>query len=518
MSTEVKTPLGPKSHPKALTGVNLILGLAMAAVSGAICMQIIGRIGITPNTSIIGAIVAITLARVVASLRPLDSQNIIQTYTSAGGFSAANAGLLSVAIVFLMGQPALVYPLLIGSGIGVLLDVWFVTQLYNTKVYPAEGAWPPGVATAEALWAADEGGKRARRLVEGIIAGIIGTYFKLPMAGIGIAFIANIFAITALGIGLLIRGYAPVLFGVNLGETYVPHGMMIGAGLVQLVQAFLIISRKQEEKETAQTEANEGIPKKIVIHFALFSVGALVMALIAGALWQMSLGQIIVFTLFAGFAAAASTIIVGLCAMHSGWFPAFAVTIIFLTIGMFLGIPAVPLALLTGYTASTGPLFADFGYDLKTGWLIRGRGQDMAYEKDGRKQQFIAEAVGGIMGLVMVGLFAGMHFKLDLLPPVSRVFAATINAGADPGIVRQLILWSIPGAAIQVIGGPGRAMGVLFATGLLIMSPIYGWGLIAAVIARRIIGEEPMKVREAGLIAGDGIYGFVNSIIRTFFA
>jgi len=518
MSAQIETPKTTRLHPQALAPHNLVLGLAMAGLSGAICMQIIGRLGITPNTSIVGAIVAIALSRVFAGWRPLDSQNLIQTYTSAGGFAAANAGLLSVAIVFLLGQPHLVFPMLFGAAVGVLLDVWFVKELYNTKVYPAEGAWPPGVATAEALWAADEGGKRARRLVEGIVAGIVGTHFKLPMAGIGIAFIANIFAITSLAVGLLLRGYSVNLFGVDLGKTYIPHGMMIGAGLIQLVQAFLIISRKQDSNGAEKTEPGTNIPKKILIHFGLFVAGALIMALVAGVLTEMSAGQLIIFLLFSGFAAAASTIIVGLCAMHSGWFPAFAVTIIFLTLGMFLGIPTLPLALLTGYTASTGPLFADFGYDLKTGWLIRGRGANLSYEKEGRRQQFLAEALGGLMGLAMVAVFAQMHFKLDLLPPVSRVFAATINAGANPAIVKELVLWCIPGAAIQLVGGPGRAMGVLFATGLLINNPTYGWGLLVAVIIRRIIGEEPMKVREAGLIAGDGLYGFANSIIRTFFS
>ena len=202
--------------------------------------------------------------------------------------------------------------------------------------------------------------------------------------------------------------------------------------------------------------------------------------------------------------------------MHSGWFPGFAITVIFLTIGMFLKIPAAPLALLTGYTTSTGPCLADLGYDLKTGWILRGKGKDPDYEIAGRKQQFIAEAIGGVVALVVVLLFMRMHFDLDLLPPVSRVFATTIGAGADPSIVRELVLWAIPGAILQAVGGSGKALGILFATGLLINNPIYGIGVLAAVVLRLIIGTEPMEVREAGLIAGDGIYGFVTALIRTF--
>ena len=183
-----------------------------------------------------------------------------------------------------------------------------------------------------------------------------------------------------------------------------------------------------------------------------------------------------------------------------------------------MGFPGVPLALLSGYVASSSPCFADMGYDLKTGWILRGDGKDVEYELEGRKEQLIAELVGGIVAMVMVALFMNMHFQLDMLPPVSRVFATTVKAGAgEPGIVRQLAIWAIPGAILQAIGGSGRAMGILFATGLLINNPIYGIGVLIAVIVRLIIGTEPMEIREAGLIAGDGLYGFFSAIARAFF-
>ncbi|WP_213974935.1 hypothetical protein [Tepidanaerobacter acetatoxydans] len=35
--------------------------------------------------------------------------------------------------------------------------------------------------------------------------------------------------------------------------------------------------------------------------------------------------------------------------------------------------------------------------------------------------------------------------------------------------------------------------------------------------ARRRLGTEPMEIREAGLIAGDGLYGFFSALAKTFF-
>ncbi len=518
-------------HVSALEPGTLIVSVLMAALSGAICMQIISKLGITPNTSIIGAVVAMAIARIplasFGKFRSLDRQNLIQTMTSAGGFGAANCLLLSVGILFLMGERCLIVPMAIGSAIGMLVDMYLVWRTYDTPLFPAAGAWPPGVATAEAMFAGDEGGKRARRLLEGIVVGAVGSHFKLPMAGIGIVFIANIFAMTALGIGLVVRGYSTPLFGVDLGKTYIPHGVMIGAGIVSLIQAANIIIKGYKGQDAGQgadqgkealgtTVSAREIPKAFAGSGLLFLVGALLLAVVSGILTSMSFGQMILWLVYAAISALVSTILVGMSAMHSGWFPGFAITVIFLTIGVFLKIPAVPLALLTGYVTSTGPCLADLGYDLKTGWILRGKGKDPAYEIAGRKQQFISEFIGGIVATAVVLIFMNMHFKMDLLPPVSRVFATTIAAGADPKILSQLALWAIPGAILQAVGGSSKALGILFATGLLIKNPIYGIGVLAAVVVRLIIGTEPMEVREAGLIAGDGIYGFVSAIIQTF--
>jgi uncharacterized oligopeptide transporter (OPT) family protein len=68
--------------------------------------------------------------------------------------------------------------------------------------------------------------------------------------------------------------------------------------------------------------------------------------------------MLLAFIMYAAFAALVHELIVGLAAMHSGWFPAFAVALITLVIGMLIGFPPVSLALLVGFSAATGPAFA----------------------------------------------------------------------------------------------------------------------------------------------------------------
>ena len=79
---------------------------------------------------------------------------------------------------------------------------------------------------------------------------------------------------------------------------------------------------------------------------------AVVIALLGGLAAQLPVGMLALFLIYAAFAALMHELIVGLAAMHSGWFPAFAVALITLVIGMLIGFPPVALALLVGFSAA----------------------------------------------------------------------------------------------------------------------------------------------------------------------
>ena len=530
----------------------MVVSIIVSVFSAIICMQIISRIGFTPNTSIIGALIAMTLARIpfahMSKFRSLDRQNLVQTMTSGAGFAAANCTLLAVGIMYAFGDMSLIIQMLIGSGIATLIGMHMVYKCYDSELFPATGSWPPGISTAQALIAGDEGGRKGWYLLSSIVVGAVGSSSLfafpaigmkgIPMAGIGIAFIANPIAMVALALGLIVRGYfaylAPILQPIasifdltvpaNLGTTYIPHGFMIGAGAISLIQAVLIIfrSRKPSAGEAAEetySVSPEGLKKALVGHIVLFALGSLVLALISGLWTDMSGGKLVLWLVWCTFSASVAPVLVGLSAMHSGWFPGFAVSIIFLSLGIFMGFSPGALILLTGYVASTGPCFADMGYDLKTGWIIRGRGANPAYEMDGRRQQVIAELMGAVIAVVVTGLLMNMHFKLNMIPPVSKVFAATIEAGLHPDILKQLAVAAVFGGVLQWAGGAKKAIGILFSTGLLISNPIYGIGLLVALLVRMPLQKKyktELEICGGGFVAGDGIYGFINALIRSF--
>ena len=69
--------------------------------------ELITRVGITPNTSVIGAIIALLVARIpitfLSKFRDINKQNLLQTTISAATFIGGNCILLPIGILWLFG-------------------------------------------------------------------------------------------------------------------------------------------------------------------------------------------------------------------------------------------------------------------------------------------------------------------------------------------------------------------------------------------------------------------------------
>ncbi|MFC2169690.1 OPT/YSL family transporter [Acidobacteriota bacterium] len=517
----------PEKHPSVFEPQTLILGILLGFLGIIIGLELLTRVGITANTSIIAAIIAIAISRiplaVLQTFRSLPRQNLIQTVISGATFGGANAVFLPMGILWLLGKKELIPAMMIGAIMGLLIDSAILYKVFDSKVYPAEGIWPPGVATAECIIAGDKGGKRAKFVGLGGILGAMGRLLGIPMDIFGVCWIGNIWALSMFSIGLLVRGYSPVIFNIDINKLYVPHGVMIGAGLVAMAQIIFAITKKETGKseEIHYTIGKKQFRLGIERGYMAFIGASMIMAIISGLFTHMSLPMLIGFILFSATAALISELIVGISAMHAGWFPSFATSLIFLILGMLIGFPQIALALLTGFTASTGPAFADMAYDLKAGWILRGRGKYPEYEKQGRRQQYYAELLGFAVAIIVIGLFYENYFSGNLFPPVDKVFASTIRAETSPEMAKYLIVWAIPGAVIQFLGGSSKQIGILFATGLLIMAPTAGWTALVALVIRFVLlkryGESvqsPMYVLAGGFIAGSALCSFGTATLK----
>lgn len=534
-------------HPKAYAPHILILNIVMSVLGAIIGLELIVRTGVAPNTSIVGALFAIIISRIpIAILKKYQSihcQNLIQTSISGATFSAANCFLLPIGVPVIMGRMDLMYPMLIGSFLATIIDATILYKTFDSEMFPAEGAWPPGVASAESILAVVQKGKKALLLLAGMGIGIGGKMIGIPTDLLGVSWFGDFAAMAALGVGSLVigiiktNGFIIDIFGTSLpvitdlfGEgadlmarpmfQYMPHGIMIGAGLISLIQCGRMLLKKSDGNSAAGkfSSSMANMKKALGGGYVAYLIVAVLLAVITGIWSDMSMFQLIIWVIFSAFAAIASELIVGISAMYSGWFPGFATALIFLIVGMLIGFPAIPLGLLVAYTSATGPAFSDMAYDLKCGYILRGCGQDQELELEGRKQQYYSEMIGFVVAFVLVAIMAGKYFDQGLFAPVDATFAATIEAGAGAGVAKWLVIWAIPGAIIQLLGG-SRQVGILFATGLLVGSTINGLTILIALVLRYVLvkrnkeNEQTLNILGAGSLAGAALYSFFTATL-----
>ena len=78
-------------HPRAFEPTVFILNIVLAVLGAIIGMQIITTLGVTPNTALIGVLVAIGLSRLPGSIfsryRSIHRQNLAQSNISCSTFA-----------------------------------------------------------------------------------------------------------------------------------------------------------------------------------------------------------------------------------------------------------------------------------------------------------------------------------------------------------------------------------------------------------------------------------------------
>lgn len=537
--------------PKVKEPAVFVVAIIVAILGCIVGLQVQIHTGTTPDTSIVGAIFAILIAQIplrcLKTFKNIHRQNLVQTAISGATFASANCMFLTMGIPVIMGWPQLMVPMLIGSTLATIVDATILYKSFGSPMFPAEGAWPPGIAVAESIYAMADKGKRALLLLVGSAAGWIGAMIGIPMDLVGVVWVGSLVAMGAFGVGALLKGilstnefsltfaghtgtFATDIFGSDfsfadsVSLSYLGHGAMIGAGIISLLQCARILFKKEENGTSAASRFGTSLSdmkNALSKGFIAYIVIAIGLAIATGLYYEMGIVKLIAWVIFAAVAALVSELIVGVSAMHSGWFPGFATALLFLIIGMMIGFPTLPLAILAGFTAATGPAFSDMGNDLKAGWILRGKGADMDLEKVGRKQQYYAELLGFGVAFVMVAIFAKGYFNQGMFAPINFVYQSTIEAGSTVEVMKWLAIWAIPGALIQLLGGNHQA-GILFATGFLV-----GWTeagvviLIAISIRAIVIHKNPERdsifaILGAGALVGSALRDFSTSMLGLF--
>jgi len=140
--------------------------------------------------------------------------------------------------------------------------------------------------------------------------------------------------------------------------------------------------------------------------------------------------------------------------------------------------------------------------------------------------QFWAKILALIVSVTMILLLYKAYFVgLNLFPPASKTLAITVKAASNPEIARWLLIWAPVGFVLQIIGGSERQIGILLGAGLMIINPVAGIAVIAAVTGKLILIKiyGPAKLEQlfyvggAGSVGGSAIVSFVIYTLRAFF-
>ena len=115
-----------KKHPSAWDPAIMLLNILVSVIGSIIGLELIARLGISTNTSIIGALFAIIIARIPLKVfqkyKDINTQNLVQTAMSGATFAASNGIFLSIGIPYLLGRHDLVIPMLVGASLAVIID------------------------------------------------------------------------------------------------------------------------------------------------------------------------------------------------------------------------------------------------------------------------------------------------------------------------------------------------------------------------------------------------------------
>src|SRR5260221_12289863 len=108
-------------HPSTFSPATFVLLIVLAIFGAIIGIQLSLQLGVTPNTSIIGALVAMILARVVLTLfaryRSVHVQILAQGTISAEIFGVANSLLVPIGTPHLLVGGVLIIRMLGGAAL-----------------------------------------------------------------------------------------------------------------------------------------------------------------------------------------------------------------------------------------------------------------------------------------------------------------------------------------------------------------------------------------------------------------
>lgn len=500
--------VSPEKSLPELTLLACGLGILLAIVFGAANAYLGLKIGMTVSASIPAAVISMGILRGLFRRNSILENNIVQTMTTAGEAIGAGA-VFTLPALFLWdlspSQAMIVFIVLTGGFLGVFMMVplrrLLIVNEHHTLPYPE------GTACAEVLKTGDTGGRNARLVAGGFLAGglvkALGDGFKLfktevetqianfknavigidiypALLGVGyiigpriagqmlagglLGWLVLIPMITFFGAGsetVIFPADSPIAeldaWGIWKGYiTYIGAGAVATAGLITMVKTLPTLIRSirdtarsaREYRLSGQTLArtDQDIPLKWV------GLGVLAVVIILAFTPVTNVGVVgaLSIAVFGFLFVAVASRIVGIVGSSSS--PVSGMTIATILIVTFIfkisgmsGVDGMVAALTVGAVVCTALAVAgDISQDLKTGYLVGGTPW---------KQQLAmmigVVASGLVIGAVLVILDQAYEMgSKELLAPKAVLMKTIIEGMMQGNMAWDLIFL---GAAIAIV-------------------------------------------------------------------
>jgi putative OPT family oligopeptide transporter len=453
-----------KNHPKPvrrgpypeLTVPALLIGYLLGVLIAVSISYAALILGFTIEGSEIAAILGFGILRGLMGRTSIVENNINQTIASS--VNGATAGMMfSIPALFILGHGGAFDPYLLTFGciVGGILGIAFIIPLRKQMIDFNRLAFPGGIAVAEVLKSPGAGMRKAVFLVIGalISAGLHAivnvTHFEdwhlgatlgtpeylnitlyVSLLTVGAAFLAGKGGIYFVVGGytcywvlspiLASQGYLPTpdqlaeagtsIPGFLRGEYFRPIGigMIFGGAMAGIVWAIpLIVSAVRSMQEAAKTKSalsRDEMPIRL-LYVGVAGAFVLLVFIAIRSVADMGIGRGLLMALFGTFWIWMAGVIVSECIGRTNWSPTSGMTLIAVTILIFIAssaggldkIPTIVAAVLVG--AAMGAALSqakDLMMDLKTGYLVG------ASPKKQQIAQFTAVWLGPIVVLAVI--------------------------------------------------------------------------------------------------------------------
>ncbi len=531
----------------------VVLGILLTVVFGAANAYLGLKVGLTVSASIPAAVMSMAILRGLLRSGTILENNIVQTIASAG--ESLSAGVIFVIpALILLGLPPSKFVVFLIEATGGLLGILLMVPIRKHLIEEEHDRlpYPEGTACAEVLQAGEEGGRKAKTVFLGLLAGGL---FKFLMAGLklwperagllirplstflsfdlspaltGVGYILGIRISSLIFAGGILGWFVMIplishLRGVpvqsadeafSLWSNYVRYigaGAVLGGGLASLVRtlpAFRGAFKVAMEGLRRRGLATEDLPMSWVFG----GIGGIFLLLFLVPAFNLTFLGALLAIVFAFLFVTVAAWIVGV--IGSSQSPVSAMTIatllivsvIFVAVG-YTGEAGMVSALSLGaIVCIAAAISGDTSQDLKTGFLVGAVP---------RRQQ-IAEIIGVLAPATVIGW---VLFLLDqaytLGSEALSAPQATLMSLVVKGVFGGTMPWTLilTGVFLAVFIELLRVQSISVAIGLYLPLELTSSIFLGGVIARLLGRREKGILYTSGLIAGDALIGILIAIL-----